>query len=220
MRTVQRPSCWRMRLRAGAVAFQLWAGWSTPVTSRTRTGLAGRLLAEPPPATRRAGASGGRWASRHSFQAEVVGYSPGTIGPGNLACRASGEQFAKERDAPADVRSEPEHSIESTPLQPVRLEELDAFLNVLGIAAAAERDLAGGDAGLLAASRRRQLGRHVLDVAMGQVLAESLEVLERIVARDEGVAGVEVEPEVRGVKCGRAAPGSRRWWCRGRGFRR
>ena len=35
-RTTQRPSCSSKALEAGAVSFQLWAGWSTPVTRRTR----------------------------------------------------------------------------------------------------------------------------------------------------------------------------------------
>ena len=75
-----------------------------------------------------------------------------------------------------------------------------AGADVVGVDAAADGDLGAADAGFLAAHRGRQRRADVLDVAVADVLAERLEIVQRVVAGDEGVAGVEVAAQIFGVE--------------------
>src|ERR1035441_905187 len=75
-----------------------------------------------------------------------------------------------------------------------------AGADVVGVDAAADGDLGAADAGFLAAHGGRQRRADILDVAMADVGAQGFEVIERVVAGDEGVAGVEVALEVFGLE--------------------
>ena len=115
------------------------------------------------------------------------------------------EDSPQERHALADVVVGPV-TLDREDAVPLGLAEVgDALLDVLGVDPAADGDFAARDAGLLAADRRRQARADVLDVGVGKVLAEPLEVLQRVEAGDERVAGVEVEAEVVRSRNGQTA---------------
>src|ERR1035437_11106903 len=83
-----------------------------------------------------------------------------------------------------------------------------AVADIIRVDAAADGDLRAADAGFLATHRGRQGGADVFDVAMADVFAEGFEVVERVVAGDERVAGVEVAA-VRARKLRVKRPGLR-----------
>src|ERR1035441_6615934 len=78
----------------------------------------------------------------------------------------------------------------------VLVQERHAGADVVGVDAAADGDLGAADAGFLAAHGGRQRRADILNVAMADVGAQGFEVIQRVVAGDEGVARVEVAPEV------------------------
>src|ERR1039458_2839371 len=75
-----------------------------------------------------------------------------------------------------------------------------AGADVVGVDAAADINLRAADAGFLAAHGGRQRRADILDVAMADVGAQGFEVIERVVAGDESVPGVEVALQVFGLE--------------------
>ena len=94
----------------------------------------------------------------------------------------------------------PSHSRLSTPSKPAPLELAQDLADVVGVDAARRpATWLMRDAGRAAARRGRQGLRDVLDVHVLDLVEEALGELDRVVAGDERVAGVEVEPQVRRV---------------------
>ncbi len=56
-----------------------------------------------------------------------------------------------------------------------------------------------GDAGQFAARRRSQALADVLNVHVAHFVAEPSEKCDRVLAGDEGVAGIEVHPQIWGI---------------------
>ena len=81
----------------------------------------------------------------------------------------------------------------------------DAGADVRRVHTLADRHLAATNARLLASHGRRQGRADVLDVDVAKIAAKSLQVFQRIATGNEGVAGIEVQPEVFGVKMGKQA---------------
>ena len=75
----------------------------------------------------------------------------------------------------------------------------EALLDVLGVDAVAQRAVAHGDAGLLAARGRGQRLGNVLDVDVAHPVDEPRQERHRVLAGDERVARVHVHPQVGAV---------------------
>ena len=95
--------------------------------------------------------------------------------------------------------SEPWHSMETTPPHFV-LWRYSRHLRMLSALTPPPTGTSTADAGLLAAHGRRQVGADILDVQVRDVRPQGLQVLQRVVAGDEGVAGVEVAAQILGIE--------------------
>jgi hypothetical protein len=80
------------------------------------------------------------------------------------------------------------------------LQMLHATSDVLRVDPAADRNDGAANAGFFTTRGGSQIGADILNMAMGDVGPEGLQVIERIMAGDERVAGIEIDSQVLGIE--------------------